>query len=1055
VVEAPDSGELVERQGLLRSGSLQALLDKHRDSLPLTAGATVAELLVSHSYYVDKEIVWEGLDVLGPVRTVAEHLDYAEEFWDAARVPTLHSRHVVLALAFDASLGWSLLQSGVVASMLQKWRPESGARDEPYRLVWDMLNNEGRARVDERPLLAAAFGAPAEWTAELSADVTQLAWSPGGERVAALVDGQVFEVAPGLPPRRINDVDPNVTSLGWADRGVVALRVVNGTAEMVQVPTRSTLGTMTSVSGGRVSGDGSHAWLEGSDGVVRWSPMDPDPSPIGPPSQVLAVDASAQIGLLHRSENQVLVSSRPGSLPAGMRVPGEPEWPSDAASMIGWGPTGERGPRALVTLGRRPTVATTADGGGVLITAIPSPGLAHLATGAGQVTALATDASGTQLAVAVGKWVGVWTLSRERPVSRSIPGYDSDRASGPDLLGADRDARALAALIASRDLRPPLAIGLFGAWGSGKSFVLNRIETLLGELAGPSAPEGYLDHITLVRFNAWHYAEANLWASLVDHVLQKIGPARVPEIPQEVKDADERLAAATAEAGAVATEIEQAGTALERAQSVLAIRRRNAWRLVAGVLVLAAIAMVAVVIGGPARVVAGISAVVALLGTASAAYGQAKLAGQHAGELVEAGKAGFSTLGRLAGRPEELAVRAAATKMQDLEDTQARVLAETDRLQAEVNRLRELAKSEPLGALLHNLATVTEYRDQLSLVARTRERFDRINSAVRRARQPQRGATSLEEGLRLERVVIVIDDLDRCPAENVVKVLEAVHLLFDFEMFVVVLAVDTRWLDQSLRIRYRQLLGEADTAAPLDYLEKIIQVPVQLPPLDEGLVRTMISGLTGQTSLVTTAPEPDRPADTEPEPALTTDQSQVVAVAAEHKRPTRAPLPAEVLKIGPEEATALSAVASLVGTTPRTVKRFVNTYQLIKARSLDPAAFADADGSPAPADIVAFLLAVLTSRAAAAHLLFRALATAGAHTTLQTVVGALQPPPPPSPGPGNADPSLQQEIADLNDWVARHPDHANAKARDVAAWVREVARFSFTRQRSTDNARPS
>ncbi len=1044
MVEDSPSGEPAERRRPVRSSSVQALLDQHRNSPPLTSGAVVAQLLESHADYVDKEIVWRGLDALGPSRTVTEHIDDADEVWDAARVPRLTGRHVVLALAIDAALGWSMLQSGVIASVLQKWRPGRGTSDEPYRLVWDVLNEVGRTRADESPLLAAAFGAPPEWTAELPTDVTQLAWSPTGERVAALTDGDVFELAPGRPPRHINEVKPGVTSLGWANDGVVALHVVGGAAELAQVPTGSTLGTMTSVSGGRVSGDGSQAWLERSEGVVRWSPRNPDPSRIGPPSQVLAVDASARWGLLGWGDNEILVSGRPGSLPASTRAPGEPDWPSGAATMIGWGPTGQSGPRALVTLGRRPTVAAAADGSGVVIAAPPSPRLARLATGAGPVTALASDASGTQLAVAVGRQVGVWTLSRQRPASRSVPGYDSDRASGPDLLGADRDARALAALIASRDLRPPLAIGLFGAWGSGKSFVLNRIETLLRELTGPSAPEGYLDHVTMVRFNAWQYAEANLWASLVDHVLQKIGPARVPEVPQEVKDADKRLDAAMASAKAVETEITQTGDALERAKIALTTRRRNAWWLVAGVLLLAAIAVVAAVIGGPGRVVAGITAAVALLGSASAAYGQARLAKEHAGDLVEAGKAGFGTFGRLAGRPEELAVRAAAARMQELVDTRARVQAETDRLQIEADRLRELAKSEPLGALLHNLATVTEYRDQLSLVARTRDRFDRIDSAVRRARQTRReGAAPPLEDLKLERVVIVIDDLDRCPPENVVKVLEAVHLLFDFEMFVVVLAVDTRWLDQSLRIRYRQLLGETDTAAPSDYLEKIIQVPVQLPPLDEGLVRTMISGLTGQALLDTTAPEPEPQTGTEPEPALETDQSQI-GVAAEYARPARAPLPAEVLKIGPDEATALSAVASLVGSTPRTVKRFVNTYQLIKARSQDPAAFADADGSPAPAGIVALLLALLTSRPAAAHLLFRALATAAADTSLQTVVGALQAPSPPSPNDGPADSRLQQAIADINDWVVRHPDHAEAPARDVAVWVREVARFSFT-----------
>jgi hypothetical protein len=107
----------------------------------------------------------------------------------------------------------------------------------------------------------------------------------------------------------------------------------------------------------------------------------------------------------------------------------------------------------------------------------------------------------------------------------------------------------------------------------------------------------------------------------------------------------------------------------------------------------------------------------------------------------------------------------------------------------------------------------------------------------------------------------------------VVTVLEAVHLLFDFRMFVVLLAVDTRWLEQSWRIRYRKLLGSTASAAPSDCLEKIIQVPLNLLPLKEELVRRMLAGLTGaQIPAEGTPPPPPsdhadgpRPPEEEPE----------------------------------------------------------------------------------------------------------------------------------------------------------------------------------------------
>jgi hypothetical protein len=45
-----------------------------------------------------------------------------------------------------------------------------------------------------------------------------------------------------------------------------------------------------------------------------------------------------------------------------------------------------------------------------------------------------------------------------------------------DLVGIRLEADALAYLIASRDVRPPLAIGLFGDWGSGKSFLMRSVQ---------------------------------------------------------------------------------------------------------------------------------------------------------------------------------------------------------------------------------------------------------------------------------------------------------------------------------------------------------------------------------------------------------------------------------------------------------------------------------------------------------------------------------------------------------------------------------------------------
>lgn len=479
-----------------------------------------------------------------------------------------------------------------------------------------------------------------------------------------------------------------------------------------------------------------------------------------------------------------------------------------------------------------------------------------------------------------------------------------------------------------------------------------------------------------------------------------------------------------------------------------------AWALGIVLLLLVGSAVLLTALGESARVVGLVSVAAAVLGSLAAAVAQLKRVSSQATEI--------------AGR----AARAAVLNERKLAAEQEAAEANAAQLRAAADQVKDRAEADVVGTVLGRLSSVTEYREQLSLVARTRVRFDWVNGVVTKAAPADR-----------KRFVIVIDDLDRCAPENVVKVLEAVHLLFNYEMFVVVLAVDTRWLAQSLQIRYQQLLGATDSAEPYDYLEKIIQIPVQLLPLDEALVRTMITGLTGAT-LPPPAEHGDAPAPAPHEAdgsdpgAGPSSAGAAGALAARHDRTGRPSLPAQVLKITPDEATALSAVAPLVGTTPRTVKRFVNTYRLLKARANDPAELGRPQGSIGDHEVVAFLLAVVTGRPAVYQRLLPALICAPDRQTLEPVVAALTPPAPapPAPNPPLPDstalnpPALTPPVADpaasaspapvplalapagaadaapadVLSWLARYPRYANAPAHRYAKWAMEVARFSFT-----------
>jgi hypothetical protein len=825
----------------------------------------------------------------------------------------------------------------------------------------------------------------------------------------------------------------------------------------------------------------------------------------GPNALPLAVDWAARAGVVEHRDKSILIvptsqvedASGPPTTTTTTQQSTSPEswssedlWSSERFAGLPLGATHGR-PCAVVTIGGLRAVANAISGGGLeVIRPAEDAGdpitIAWIATGPSAVTALASDQSGSLLGVAVGRTVGVWTLARDRNQA-GVPGYDSDTVSDratkpPDLLDADRDAKALAQLIASRQLEPPLAIGLFGAWGSGKSFVLTRIVDKLDEL-NKSSTAGYLSHLRVVPFNAWHYAETNLWASLVDAVLKEIGKEIQPEEAEEVKRAEASLEEAHTKLAEAQRQVDDSTKELKRKSRQLALRRR--WlKVILGVVVTLGLALLLLKLLGSD---VWSWAILALggVGTALAAARGIQRTTEEVITAAQTGRDGWRQVASRLGSDEVTeAAKSLDARMVELED--ARVSEADARAWAE--HAKRLATATDLGAVLTRLSSESEYRDQLSIVTRTRDRFRTLDTAITKAREqrertatgdeppeqsteqtrsvaaptsaraavadrrdethldPSRSAEPAETGkdgerggeVLIDRVIVVIDDLDRCSPEKVVSVLEAVHLLFDFRMFVVILAVDTRWLKQSLLIQYRKLLGKTATASPADYLEKIIQIPLHLVPLDRALVASMLYGLTDArvARKETETPDPISPHDGDgsgPTEGLPGDDRSTLRGTAPRPRIVQANV--QPLLITRDEVEAMCDVASLIGTTPRTVKRFVNTYRLLKARAFDSEAFDVRHDDLGDHEVVAFLLALVTGQPDFAARLIDHISRAQDNDTLKDTVAGVE------VTAANGDESAAKKL--VLDWLAERRAFAEGKVSRFTYWASEVGRFSF------------
>jgi hypothetical protein len=641
-----------------------------------------------------------------------------------------------------------------------------------------------------------------------------------------------------------------------------------------------------------------------------------------------------------------------------------------------------------------------------------------------------------------------------------------DPTTGTDCLGFEPDYQAMASLIASRGLQPPLAIGIFGNWGSGKSFFMHKLEkqvehlTAIARSEPPDQPRyanAYWRRVKQIKFNAWHYVDSNLWASLVAHVFDELAkPLEATEFDPTAEEREkcikesnvkkQALSAATMEVDSktlAVTDAKNAVSALKtdfeaQSASLTNAVKENVWEVVGKAIKLtdaekqglkeARLAVAdlqhagadieriyrqvndfattagrirAVVVSmltrpsatlwalGCCIVVLLLAAIVPLV--VPVAIHQALATSMRVIALIS-GTAVWVTknatsISKAIEPLEKLRSRLAAALDQAEREKAARIAAaeqHLEKVKAELSlavaargvaerELRqsyaELKRIEAGGLVsqfIEKRFASEDYRRHLGIVSLVRCDFDQLSSIV----QSYNASSAAGEptGIGLSRIVLYIDDLDRCPPDRVVEVLQAIHLLLAFKLFVVVVGVDARWVTYSLKEQYKGMLvvppqgrvngdSSARPASPYDYLEKIFQIPYWITPMSGGSSRSLLRSLVSP---------PQKPASQEQaaQPGHESSMGPTVVPPAEHGNPaaqpqavsneaksresiennrgddpgtpqkrviTAAEAEPRALEIEAVEAAAMQQLAIVIGRSPRSLKRFVNVYRLIRA----------------------------------------------------------------------------------------------------------------------------
>ena len=110
--------------------------------------------------------------------------------------------------------------------------------------------------------------------------------------------------------------------------------------------------------------------------------------------------------------------------------------------------------------------------------------------------------------------------------------------------------------------------------------------------------------------------------------------------------------------------------------------------------------------------------------------------------------------------------------------------------------------------------------------------------------------TELLREADVERLVVVVDDLDRCLPETAIETLEAIRLFLFVQGVTFVIAADEAMIEYAVNKHFPDLPPSKGLSSyARNYLEKLIQVPFRLPPLGYVETRTFITLLITETYL--------------------------------------------------------------------------------------------------------------------------------------------------------------------------------------------------------------
>lgn len=175
-----------------------------------------------------------------------------------------------------------------------------------------------------------------------------------------------------------------------------------------------------------------------------------------------------------------------------------------------------------------------------------------------------------------------------------------------------------------------------------------------------------------------------------------------------------------------------------------------------------------------------------------------------------------------------------------------------------------------------------------------------------------------------KRLVVVIDDLDRCLPETIIETLEAIKLFLFVPNTAFIIGADQRLVRYAVRRRFPELPGERSDVGR-DYLEKLVQFSVHVPPLGRTEIETYMGLLFAQKSVTA-----DGKFEAARKSVIDCPAGAVLTARFDHESAQRS-----LGDVSTELAESLSLVRRIAPTlatgtsgNPRQCKRFLNAMMM-------------------------------------------------------------------------------------------------------------------------------